>query len=177
MPASPRPASRSRTTSWSWRSGEWAGKVESLSCGRRVPGTSGPASILSPPGAPASPCPAEPRRGARRCVNNTFGIAGVAEHTNFFKSLEDATRLRLRISECFERAALPQTTEEVRGCGASAASAVPLGECGCERRRHLPPTLSVCPCCAGAQAPAVHCDRGRRAHGRGGGSRAARPDC
>lgn len=48
------------------------------------------------------------------CVNNTFGIQGVAEHTNFFKSVEDAARLRLRISECFERAALPQTTPEER---------------------------------------------------------------
>lgn len=48
------------------------------------------------------------------CVNNTFGIQGVAEHTNFFKSIEDAAKLRLRISECFERAALPQTTAEER---------------------------------------------------------------
>ena len=48
------------------------------------------------------------------CVNNTFGIAGVAEHTNFFKSVEDAARLRLRVYECFERAALPQTTPEER---------------------------------------------------------------
>lgn len=48
------------------------------------------------------------------CVNNTFGIQGVAEHTNFFKSVEDASKLRLRVSECFERAALPQTTAEER---------------------------------------------------------------
>ena len=48
------------------------------------------------------------------CVNNTFGIQGVAEHTNFFKSVEDASRLRLRVSECFERAALPATTAEER---------------------------------------------------------------
>jgi NADH:ubiquinone reductase (non-electrogenic) len=48
------------------------------------------------------------------CINNTFGIQGVAEHTNFFKSVEDAARLRLRVSECFERAALPQTTKEER---------------------------------------------------------------
>ena len=33
----------------------------------------------------------------------------------FFKTVEDAARLRLRISECFERAALPQTTPEVGG--------------------------------------------------------------
>ncbi|GAB4815644.1 hypothetical protein N2152v2_002690 [Parachlorella kessleri] len=48
------------------------------------------------------------------CVNNTFGIAGVEQHTNFFKTVEDASRLRLRVSECFERAALPQTTQEER---------------------------------------------------------------
>ncbi len=48
------------------------------------------------------------------CVNNTFGIQGVEEHTTFFKTVEDASRLRLRVSECFERAALPQTTKEER---------------------------------------------------------------
>jgi NADH:ubiquinone reductase (non-electrogenic) len=47
-------------------------------------------------------------------VNNTFGIQGVKEHTMFFKTVEDAARLRLRVSECFERAALPATTPEVR---------------------------------------------------------------
>jgi NADH:ubiquinone reductase (non-electrogenic) len=39
--------------------------------------------------------------------NNTFGIKGVKEHCMFFKSIEDANSLRRRISECFERAALP----------------------------------------------------------------------
>ena len=48
------------------------------------------------------------------CINNTFGIQGVQEHTLFFKSVEDAAKLRLRVSECFERAALPQTTKEER---------------------------------------------------------------
>lgn len=48
------------------------------------------------------------------CVNNTFGIEGVEEHTTFFKTVEDAARLRLRVSECFERAALPTTTKEER---------------------------------------------------------------
>ncbi|PRW59414.1 type-II calcium-dependent NADH dehydrogenase isoform A [Chlorella sorokiniana] len=47
-------------------------------------------------------------------INNTFNIQGVQEHTMFFKTVEDAARLRLRISECFERAALPQTTPEER---------------------------------------------------------------
>ena len=35
----------------------------------------------------------------------------------FFKTVEDAARLRLRISECFERAALPQTSPEARARG------------------------------------------------------------
>lgn len=48
------------------------------------------------------------------CVNNTFGIQGVQEHTLFFKSVEDASKLRLRVSECFERSALPQTTADER---------------------------------------------------------------
>lgn len=47
-------------------------------------------------------------------VNNTFGIKGVKEHCMFFKSIEDASALRRRISECFERAALPYTPEEER---------------------------------------------------------------
>ncbi|KAL4519751.1 hypothetical protein Ndes2526B_g01679 [Nannochloris sp. 'desiccata'] len=48
------------------------------------------------------------------CINNTFGIQGVQENTLFFKSVEDAGKLRLRVSECFERSALPQTTAEER---------------------------------------------------------------
>lgn len=47
-------------------------------------------------------------------MNNTFGIKGVAEHTFFFKSIEDANRLRRQISECFERASLPQCSQEVQ---------------------------------------------------------------
>jgi NADH:ubiquinone reductase (non-electrogenic) len=46
-------------------------------------------------------------------INNTFGIKGVQEHCFFFKSIEDASRLRNQVSECFERAALPYTPEEV----------------------------------------------------------------
>lgn len=38
---------------------------------------------------------------------------GVAEYCCYFKSIEDANALRRRVSECFERAALPQTPEEV----------------------------------------------------------------
>ena len=52
-----------------------------------------------------------------RSVNNTFNIQGVLDNTMPFKTVEDAARLRLRISECFERAALPQTTPEVRQGG------------------------------------------------------------
>jgi NADH dehydrogenase FAD-containing subunit len=47
-------------------------------------------------------------------INNTFGIKGVQEHTMFFKNIDDANRLRRRMSDCFERASLPQASEEVR---------------------------------------------------------------
>ncbi|KAG2486568.1 hypothetical protein HYH03_014738 [Edaphochlamys debaryana] len=47
-------------------------------------------------------------------VNNTFGIKGVDQYCTYFKSIEDASRLRARVSECFERAALPATPEEER---------------------------------------------------------------
>lgn len=78
-------------------------------------------------------------------VNNTFNIAGVKvaacadraccsydasqEHAMFFKSIDDANRLRSQVSECFERAALPSTTEEV----------------------------PVQPCCARTQRVVAHC--------------------
>lgn len=47
-------------------------------------------------------------------VNNTFGVKGVEDHCFFFKSIEDASRLRRQVSECFERAALPYTPASVR---------------------------------------------------------------
>ncbi|KAK9830323.1 hypothetical protein WJX72_011009 [[Myrmecia] bisecta] len=47
-------------------------------------------------------------------VNNTFGIEGVTEHCFFFKGIRDAQKLRRQISECFERASLPQTPTEER---------------------------------------------------------------
>lgn len=53
-------------------------------------------------------------------VNNTFGVKGVDEYCSYFKSIEDANSLRARVSECFERAALPATPDEVRAtlpCG------------------------------------------------------------
>lgn len=53
-------------------------------------------------------------------VNNTFGVSGVEDHCFFFKSIGDANRLRWQLSECFERAALPYTPEEVRPAAAPA---------------------------------------------------------
>lgn len=47
-------------------------------------------------------------------VNNTFGVTGVREHCFFFKGVRDAVKLRRQVSECFERAALPYTSPEVR---------------------------------------------------------------
>jgi NADH:ubiquinone reductase (non-electrogenic) len=47
-------------------------------------------------------------------VNNTFGIKGVEDHCVYFKTIDDALRLRRRVSECFERAALPATPLEER---------------------------------------------------------------
>uniref|UniRef100_A0A061RCA7 NADH:ubiquinone reductase (non-electrogenic) n=1 Tax=Tetraselmis sp. GSL018 TaxID=582737 RepID=A0A061RCA7_9CHLO len=45
-------------------------------------------------------------------TRNTFGCPGVEEHCMFLKSIDDAHRLRSKISECFERAAVPCATEE-----------------------------------------------------------------
>lgn len=47
-------------------------------------------------------------------VTNAFGVEGVREHCFFFKTVEDAHRLRVHLTECFEKAALPQTTQEER---------------------------------------------------------------
>lgn len=47
-------------------------------------------------------------------VANTLGAPGVAEHCVTLKGVHDAARLRARMSECFERAALPFTDAEVR---------------------------------------------------------------
>lgn len=41
-------------------------------------------------------------------INNTFGCPGVEENTFFFKSITDANKLRRQVSECFERASLPE---------------------------------------------------------------------
>jgi NADH:ubiquinone reductase (non-electrogenic) len=47
-------------------------------------------------------------------VSNTCGVPGVAEHCCSLKTLDDAHVLRRRISDCFERAALPHASEEHR---------------------------------------------------------------
>jgi NADH:ubiquinone reductase (non-electrogenic) len=47
-------------------------------------------------------------------INNTFGTPGVEENCYFFKTIDDAKRLRKRVSELFERASLPHTPVEER---------------------------------------------------------------
>jgi hypothetical protein len=130
-------------------------------------------------------------------VNNTFGIQGVKEHCMFFKSIEDANALRRRVSECFERAALPYVSAPA-GVGVGVA-----GGSGCDRRccspcaasllttacreplssPPTPPTthasrvsMRTADARRGARASAVVCRVRRRAHGRGGRGRAARHD-
>lgn len=45
---------------------------------------------------------------------NTFGIPGVRENCNFLKQVDDARRIRTAIVNCFERASLPDLSEEDR---------------------------------------------------------------
>ncbi|KAL8467886.1 hypothetical protein ACS0TY_031216 [Phlomoides rotata] len=49
--------------------------------------------------------------GAR---SNTFNIPGVAENCHFLKELEDAQKIRRTVIGCFERASLPNLSEEER---------------------------------------------------------------
>ncbi|KAL3615045.1 External alternative NAD(P)H-ubiquinone oxidoreductase B2, mitochondrial [Castilleja foliolosa] len=49
--------------------------------------------------------------GAR---SNTFNIPGVAENCHFLKEIEDAQRIRRTIVDCFERASLPNLSDEER---------------------------------------------------------------
>lgn len=77
----------------------------------------------------------------------------------FFKTVEDAARLRLRISECFERAALPQTSPEARaGLAAWAGGRCCRRELG--RRCGLRPLVLGSPALATAcmftRTPGVH---------------------
>lgn len=46
--------------------------------------------------------------------SQTFGIEGVREYANFLRELGDARKIRQRILQCFEKAALPITTDEQR---------------------------------------------------------------
>jgi hypothetical protein len=65
-------------------------------------------------------------------VNNTFGVKGVQEYCQFFKSIEDANALRRRISECFERAALPYVSASAAAAAAAAEAAAAV-ELLCKR--------------------------------------------
>ncbi|KAF9594890.1 hypothetical protein IFM89_035051 [Coptis chinensis] len=49
--------------------------------------------------------------GAR---SNTFNTPGVEEHTHFLKEIEDAQNIRRNVIDCFEKASLPNLTEEER---------------------------------------------------------------
>ena len=48
------------------------------------------------------------------CYSQTFGTKGVREHAFFMKAIKDARRVRKRILECFEIAALPTTSDQLR---------------------------------------------------------------
>ena len=48
------------------------------------------------------------------CYLQTFGTPGVKEHAYFLKDVGDARKIRTRLLECFELAALPTVTEERR---------------------------------------------------------------
>ncbi|KAF2455395.1 pyridine nucleotide-disulfide oxidoreductase-domain-containing protein [Lineolata rhizophorae] len=48
------------------------------------------------------------------CYSQTFGTPGVKEHALFLKDVGDARKIRNRIIQCFETAALPTTSEEMR---------------------------------------------------------------
>jgi NADH dehydrogenase FAD-containing subunit len=45
---------------------------------------------------------------------NTYGIPGVKEHCNFLKSIPDARRIKSAMVNCFERANLPNLSDEER---------------------------------------------------------------
>ena len=48
------------------------------------------------------------------CYNQTFNTPGVKENAHFLKDVGDARKIRRRLLECFETAALPTTSDEVR---------------------------------------------------------------
>ncbi|KAL3821531.1 hypothetical protein ACJIZ3_007436 [Penstemon smallii] len=45
---------------------------------------------------------------------NTFDTPGVSKHCHFLKEVEDAQRIRRTVIDCFEKAVLPELTEEER---------------------------------------------------------------
>ena len=48
------------------------------------------------------------------CYNQTFNTKGVRENAYFLKDVGDARKIRNRLLSCFETAALPTTSDEVR---------------------------------------------------------------
>jgi NADH dehydrogenase len=48
------------------------------------------------------------------CYSQTFGTPGVKEYAYFLKDVGDARRIRKRLIDCFETAALPTTSDETR---------------------------------------------------------------
>ncbi|TGO57701.1 hypothetical protein BOTNAR_0196g00010 [Botryotinia narcissicola] len=48
------------------------------------------------------------------CYSQTFGIEGVRENALFLKDVGDARKIRKRILECFETAALPTSSDSLR---------------------------------------------------------------
>jgi len=48
------------------------------------------------------------------CYSQTFGTPGVREHAYFLKDVGDARKIRNRVLSCFETAALPTTSEEMK---------------------------------------------------------------
>jgi NADH dehydrogenase FAD-containing subunit len=47
-------------------------------------------------------------------VVNTFGIKGVRDNCQFLKQVEDAAKIRTSLSYCFERASIPNLSDEER---------------------------------------------------------------
>lgn len=50
------------------------------------------------------------------CYSQTFGIPGVRDNALFLKDVGDARKIRNRLLACFETAALPTTSDEMRKC-------------------------------------------------------------
>ena len=50
------------------------------------------------------------------CYSQTFGTPGVKDHALFLKDVGDARKIRNRLLVCFEAAALPTTSDDMRKC-------------------------------------------------------------